>query len=99
MYNLLEYTQNYCMTSWSLWNYYRDEINDVNDNASDGEPFKYETKIIGKSPARPSLIPRQEQPPPNPDESQPPRPERPVQPPVPALNVEVIIPLKYLSHL
>ena len=35
MYNLLEYSQNYSMTSGSLWNYYRDEIDDVDDNASD----------------------------------------------------------------
>ena len=28
MYNLLEYSDNYSMTSGSLWNYYRDEIND-----------------------------------------------------------------------
>ena len=25
MYNLQEYSQNYCMTSGSLWNYYRDD--------------------------------------------------------------------------
>ena len=36
MYNLLEYSNNYSMTSGSLWNYYRDEINDdANENASD----------------------------------------------------------------
>ena len=28
MYNLLEYSNNYSMTSGSLWNYYRDQIND-----------------------------------------------------------------------
>ena len=28
IYNLLEYSCNYSMTSGSLWNYYRDEIND-----------------------------------------------------------------------
>ena len=28
MYYLLEYSDNYSMTSGSLWNYYRDEIND-----------------------------------------------------------------------
>ena len=28
MYNLLEYSENYSMTSGSLWNYYRDETND-----------------------------------------------------------------------
>ena len=37
MYNLLEYSENYSMTSGSLWNYYRDEVNvdeNVNDNAN-----------------------------------------------------------------
>ena len=28
IYNLLEYTENYSITSGSLWNYYRDELND-----------------------------------------------------------------------
>ena len=33
MYNFLEYSDNYLMTSGSLWNYYRDEINDdANEN-------------------------------------------------------------------
>ena len=33
MYNLLEYSDNYSMTSGSLWNYYRDELNnDENEN-------------------------------------------------------------------
>ena len=33
MYNLLEYSDNYSMTSGSFWNYYRDEVNDnVNEN-------------------------------------------------------------------
>ena len=36
MYNLLEYSQNYSMTSGSLRNYYREEIDDVDDSASDG---------------------------------------------------------------
>ena len=32
-YNLLEYSDNYSMTSGSFWNYYRDEVNDnVNEN-------------------------------------------------------------------
>ena len=53
VYNLLEYSQNYSMTSGSLWNYYRDEIDDVDDNASDGRSFKDKTKIVGKSPKRP----------------------------------------------
>ena len=50
MYNLLEYSQHYSMISESLWNDYRDEID---DNASYGKSFKYITKIIGKSPERP----------------------------------------------
>ena len=37
MYNLLEYSQNYSVTSESLWNYYRDEIDNFDDNASDGK--------------------------------------------------------------
>ena len=40
MYNLLEYCQNYSMTSGSLWNYYRDKIVDTDDNASSCESFK-----------------------------------------------------------
>ena len=32
------------MISGNLWNYYRDEIDDVDDNASDGKSFKYETR-------------------------------------------------------
>ena len=35
------------MTSGSLWNYYRDEIDDVDDKAADGKSFKYKIKIIG----------------------------------------------------
>ena len=45
MYNLLEYSQNYSMTSESLWSYYRDKIDDVDDNASDGKSFEYKTKM------------------------------------------------------
>ena len=59
MYNLLEYSSNYSMTLGSLWNYYRDEINDdENENNDDGnkinnsksitsKSFKYKTKIMG----------------------------------------------------
>ena len=35
IYNLLEYSQNYSMTSGSLWNYHSDEIDNISDNASD----------------------------------------------------------------
>ena len=86
MYNLLEYSQNYSMTSGSLWNYYRDEIDDIDDNALDSKSFKYKTKIVGTTPEQPP------QPSQNPDEIQPP------QPAVPSLNVEATIPLKYLSN-
>ena len=34
MYNLLEYSDNYCMTSGILWNFYRGKIND-DENAND----------------------------------------------------------------
>ena len=44
MYNLLEYSQSYSVISGSLWNYYRDIIDDVDDNASDGKSFKYKKK-------------------------------------------------------
>ena len=91
MYNLLEYSQHYSMISESLWNYYRDEIDDVDDNASHGKSFKYITKIIGKSPERPERSPQWPQ---NPDGTQKPRPP---QEPVPALNAEVTVPLKDLS--
>ena len=41
MYNLLEYSQNYSMKSGSLWSYYRGEIDNVDDSASDGKSFIY----------------------------------------------------------
>ena len=54
MYNLLEYSKNYRKTIGSLYNYYRDELSDDNDNDNFGnikvvnsETFKYKNKIIG----------------------------------------------------
>ena len=91
MYNLLEYSQNYSMTPGSLRNYYRDEIDNVDDNASDSKSFKCKTEIIEKTEAEiewPALTPP-------PEGSQP--PQLP-QPPIPPLNTEVTIPLKYLSE-
>ena len=76
MYNLLEYSQNYSTTSGSLWNYYRDEIDDVNDNTSEGKSFIYKTKIVGKTPERSERPP---QPPQNTDGTQPPRSEQPYE--------------------
>ena len=45
IYNLLEYSRNYSITSGSLWNYYRDKIDDVDDNAWDGKSLIFRTKI------------------------------------------------------
>ena len=55
MYNLLEYGQNYSMTSGILWNYYRDKIDDADDNASNGNIFEYKTEIVGKTPDQKDL--------------------------------------------
>ena len=55
MHNLLEYIKNYRKTTWSLWNYYRDEPNDFpanNYNANpvtNSESFKYKSNITGKT--------------------------------------------------
>ena len=53
MYNLLEYSKNYRKTIGSLYNYYRDELSDDNDNDNFGNikvvnsnAFKYKNKII-----------------------------------------------------
>ena len=53
-YDLLEYSQNYSVTSGNLWNYYRDKIDNVNHNPSDGKLFEYKIKTIGKWPQRPA---------------------------------------------
>ena len=50
MYTLLEYGQNYSMTWRSLWDYYRDEIDDVDDKVSDGKSFEYKTEMVEKTP-------------------------------------------------
>ena len=53
IYNSLEYSKNYRETIGSLYNYYRDELtNDDNDNFANinvvnSEAFKYKNKIIG----------------------------------------------------
>ena len=55
MYNLLEYSENYRKTIGSLYNYYRDELtNDNNDNFANknvvnSEAFKYKNKITGNT--------------------------------------------------
>ena len=82
------------MISGNLWNYYKDQINDDNDddNASDGKSLRYKTKIIAQTEARPA---RPAQPTENSNGSQPPQP---VQLPILPLNTEVTIPLKYLNN-
>ena len=61
-YNLLEYSDNYSMTSGKLWNYYREEVNDVangdaanyrvnNNKTTTNRYFEYKTKITGKTSA------------------------------------------------
>ena len=56
MYNLLEYSKYYRKTIGSLYNYYRDELSDDNDNDNFGnikvvnsEAFKYKNKITGNT--------------------------------------------------
>ena len=53
MYNLLEYSKNYKKTIGSLYNYYRDELNNdanlnnfANNIVISSETFKYKTKIL-----------------------------------------------------
>ena len=50
MYNQLEYSENYSMTSGSLWNYYRDEVNDdANENNSARNKINNNKTIASKS--------------------------------------------------
>ena len=53
MYNLLEYSKNYRKTIGSLYNYFRDELNDdanlnnfANNNIVSSNSSKYKNKII-----------------------------------------------------
>ena len=60
MCNLLEYSDNYYMTSGKLWNYYRDDVNDdenenndssnygIDNNITTSKSFYYKTKITVK---------------------------------------------------
>ena len=81
--NLLEYSENYSMTSGRLWNYDRDEINDSANENNDGnnyrinnnkttasKSFKYKTKITGRTPNDNNMLVR-----------------------------EVVVPLKYLTNV
>ena len=62
MCNLLEYSNNYFMTSGSLWIHCRDEVNDsankdkdadnyrINNKITSSKSFEYKTKITVKTP-------------------------------------------------
>ena len=63
VYNLLEYKENYSITSRSLWNCYRNEVNNsanenndannyrINSNKTiTSKSFKYKKKILGRTP-------------------------------------------------
>ena len=61
LYNLSEYSRNYFMASGSLWNYYRDEINYVANEAANtnrinnnkrktSKDFEYKIKLLGNTP-------------------------------------------------
>ena len=68
MHNLLDYSDNYSMTSGGLWNYRRDEIkDDGNENEDNGnkinknkttrsKSFSYKTKLIGSTPNNASRL-------------------------------------------
>ena len=47
MYNLIEYSVDYWETSGSLWQYYKDDTNNI---LADSESFKPKVKITGKTP-------------------------------------------------
>ena len=60
MCNVLEYSNNYSVTSGRLWNYYRDEvIDDMNENNEAGKSFVYKTKIVGSAPADGNALDRE----------------------------------------
>ena len=48
MYNLIEYSDNCSKTSGSLWQYYRD---DLNDDLINSESLKFKIKVTEKTPA------------------------------------------------
>ena len=60
MYNVLEYSEHYSLTSGSFQNYCRDDVNDsadetdnndnmINNNkTTKSKPFKYKAKMIGE---------------------------------------------------
>ena len=50
MYNLIEYSDNYSVTSRSLWQCKRDEVTNNADVSNDNAPsFKYKANLIGNT--------------------------------------------------
>ena len=41
IYNLLEYSDNFSLTSGSLWNYYRGEVNESANETDDNDMINY----------------------------------------------------------
>ena len=98
MYNLLEYSKNYRKTLGSLYNYYRDELTDDDNDDNFGNikvvnsnTFKYKNKIIGNTYDVDARIP-------NPDGAE--QINNPIY--IAKKNgtqeVELAIPLKYLGN-
>ena len=67
IYNLLEYRINYSMTSESLWNYYRDKMNNAenenvgnyrvnNSKTATSRSFQYKTIIIKRTSANNNIL-------------------------------------------
>ena len=69
MYDLLEYCNNFSLTSESLCNFYRDEVNDsgigkndasklriVNNKITTSKYFEYKAKVTGKNPDNASTL-------------------------------------------
>ena len=50
MFNLLEYSENYSVTSGSMWNFYRDEVNhDATESDNTNTRIKSDKTITSKS--------------------------------------------------
>ena len=51
MHNMLKYSDNYSITSGSLWNYYRNEVNDSankNNNVNNSITIKQQVNLLSK---------------------------------------------------
>ena len=76
------------MTSGSLWNYYRHEIDNVSDDASNSKSLKNKKKLLGKREVQIAQTP-----------VCPAGRYQARRHPAPLLNKKVTIPLKHLSIL